>query len=368
MLLTLVTVALAHGSWAAGLGIGSGRSQALIALPLAFASALLWPAWILRLGRRFATDRFAVYTAALSLPLHFVALERLWRSGLGTEAIGALPLVLSAVSLAFLWLARRDWTEPAARYRATVWLSAAALGFVSVAIPLQLERQWITIGYAALGASTLLLWRRLDHEGLKWFALAMLAIVSVRLLLNPSVLHYADRGSLRVFNWIAYTYLLPAACLAYAAYLLEPIEVTRAKPWEKHLYDKGLPIGAALCAAAFVLVVFAWINLAVFDYFSDETRLSISLSRMPVRDLTLSIAWILYAAALLAFGMWRNSRAFRWTSLVFMLVSIGKVFLYDLGQLKDLYRVGSLVGLAISLLLISLAYQRFVFKKAGGTP
>ena len=51
-------------------------------------------------------------------------------------------------------------------------------------------------------------------------------------------------------------------------------------------------------------------------------------------------------------------------SLVFLLASIGKVFLYDLGQLKDLYRVASLMGLAVSSMIISLAYQRFVFRRA----
>lgn len=43
------------------------------------------------------------------------------------------------------------------------------------------------------------------------------------------------------------------------------------------------------------------------------------------------------------------------------MLTIGKVFLVDLGNLQDLYRVASLVGLAMSLIVISLAYRRFVF-------
>jgi uncharacterized membrane protein len=50
-------------------------------------------------------------------------------------------------------------------------------------------------------------------------------------------------------------------------------------------------------------------------------------------------------------------------SLAFLLLTIGKVFLHDLGELEDLYRVASLVGLALSLILVSLTYQRFVFRK-----
>jgi uncharacterized membrane protein len=163
-----------------------------------------------------------------------------------------------------------------------------------------------------------------------------------------------------------YTYLACALCLGLAAWLLGPLEVQRAKRWEESLYKSGVAIGAAITATACVLVVFAWLNLAVFDYFAEGSRFVISLERLPARDLTLSIVWILYAVVLLALGMWRQSRALRWTSLIFMLLSIAKVFLYDLGQLGDLYRVMSLLGLAVSLLLISLAYQRFVFRKVGG--
>ena len=50
-------------------------------------------------------------------------------------------------------------------------------------------------------------------------------------------------------------------------------------------------------------------------------------------------------------------------SLFILILTIGKVFLYDLGQLQDLFRVVSLLGLAVSLILVSLAYQRFVFRK-----
>jgi len=51
-------------------------------------------------------------------------------------------------------------------------------------------------------------------------------------------------------------------------------------------------------------------------------------------------------------------------SLGITLLSVAKVFLYDLGNLRGLYRVGSLAGLAVCLLLVSFLYQRFVFGRA----
>ena len=110
-------------------------------------------------------------------------------------------------------------------------------------------------------------------------------------------------------------------------------------------------------------MVFVWINLAVLDYYSGGTSIVFSLERSPARDLTLSLAWTLYALILLSVGMLLKSVQLRWVSLCFLVLVMAKVFLYDLGELEDLYRVASLVGLAVSLIMVSLGYQRFVFRR-----
>jgi len=123
-----------------------------------------------------------------------------------------------------------------------------------------------------------------------------------------------------------------------------------------------------LCAISAIGVIFVWINLAIADYYSTSSVLSLSFEHHQARDLTTSIAWGVYAIILLGIGMNRRNQALRWLSLAFLIMTIGKVFLYDVGQLEDLYRVMSLVGLACSLILVSLLYQKFVFKKAKLAP
>ncbi|MCJ7441713.1 MAG: DUF2339 domain-containing protein, partial [Thermoanaerobaculaceae bacterium] len=76
---------------------------------------------------------------------------------------------------------------------------------------------------------------------------------------------------------------------------------------------------------------------------------------------TYSAAWILFALLLLAVGIARGGKVLRIASLVVVFLAVSKVFLYDLRQLRDLYRVLSFLGLGMSLLLISYLYQRFVF-------
>jgi uncharacterized membrane protein len=257
-----------------------------------------------------------------------------------------------------------------------VWVCAAALGLLSIAIPIELERQWITIGYALEVGALLLLWERLDHPGLKYFALALGCAVGARLVLNTSVLEYQDRGGLRILNWVLYTYWVPAIALIVGVRALQPLELPRLRPWELSLYGapaahqpdedprrRARPFGVVLLALIVILIVFVWINLAIADWFGTGRTLTLDFERKPARDLTTSIAWALYAIVLLALGVWRRSSALRWVSLGMLVVTIGKVFLYDLGELKDLYRVVSLLGLAISLIAVSLAYQRFVFRR-----
>ncbi len=260
--------------------------------------------------------------------------------------------------------ARRLWPQSQAMHKAAlVWFSAVALGFISVAIPLQLEKEWITLGWALEGTAVLVLWRRLDHPGLKYFGLALLAVVSTRLTANPYLLGYYPRSGWPVMNWLMYTYWVPTLALIGSTIILRRDELGRARAWEKALYGKGIAWGAAMSAAAGLVVFFVWINLAIADGFSAGPKLELRFDRMPARDVATSIAWAGYALAILAVGVWRNEKGLRWASLVLLMGTIVKVFLHDLGELQDLYRVMSLVGLAVSLILVSLGYQRFVFRK-----
>ncbi len=337
---------------------------ALGALALQAVAVVLFTAWPFLAGKSFLDQRWAWVAAALAGPAWFFSLKRLFETRFGDAAIGILPVALGGLALAAAFRARRLWTpqDPLGRSR-LVWFAAVALGFGSVAIPLQLEKEWITLGWALEGLAVTVLWKRLDHPGLKYFGLALFFAATVRLVANPALPGYYPLGGRPIVNWLLYTYLVPAAALIAGARLLAPREVERRRGWEKLLYSQGWPVAAIACGLAAIGVIFVWINLEIFHFFSSGDRLLISFDRLPARDLTTSLAWIGYALVLLALGLARASRGLRWISLAFLVLAIGKVFLYDLGELGELYRVASLLGLAVSLILVSLAYQRFVFGK-----
>jgi uncharacterized membrane protein len=363
---TLVT-AFVHTTWTFDEAqLSQDAGLALRALGLQLAAAALFTAWPFLFFARLRGERFAGYGSALAGPAWFLSLRALYETALGASTIGLLPIALGALSLAAAAHANRvrEASDPR-RISNLAWYLAAALGFVTVAIPLQLDKEWITIGWALEGLAATYLWQRLDHVGLKYFALALLAGVTLRLVANEAVLGYYPRPAFRIVNWLLYTYLVPAGALIASARVLSAHEVGRAREFERPLYARGQAVGAIFTAFSAACVIFVWINLAIADVFASGETLRLRFDRTPARDLTTSIAWALYALALLAVGVRGRSRGARWLSLALMMVTVAKVFLYDLGELEDLYRVASLLGLAVSLIGVSFAYQRFVVSRSG---
>ncbi|MGF1469829.1 MAG: DUF2339 domain-containing protein, partial [Sandaracinaceae bacterium] len=369
-------LAATRGSWSLGLGLAVGllalaqgalvaRGEAglvdLLALACAALLAVVWP---LIAPGPFRQRVGPWRVAALSAAAFLLPLRAAYLDALGPSTLGLLPAALAALVLAVAAGARaRGPQSRDGALAARVWLAAAAAGLVTLIVPLQLDHEWLTLGWALLALAFIALWRRIDHVGLKWLALALVGAVLVRLLLNPDVLTYHPRG-LPFLNWLAYTYLVPVAAFLGTWALLRPVEPGRRRPWERRLFGEARPLVANAVASAALLLLFAWVNLAILDAFSEGSTFAVAWERQPARDLSLSLAWAVFALGLLGLGLGFDNLALRVVSLGLVLLTCAKVFLYDLAYLADLYRVASLVGLALSLIVISLAYQRFVFRSA----
>jgi uncharacterized membrane protein len=76
---------------------------------------------------------------------------------------------------------------------------------------------------------------------------------------------------------------------------------------------------------------------------------------------TYSAIWLLFGIALLFIGTLRKDKMIRLASLIVMILTVAKVFLYDASELQGLFRVFSFFGLGLSLLGLSWFYTRFVF-------
>jgi len=330
---------------------------------------LALPFVVSRAGASIWQGRSAPWlAAALAAPAFFPVMHRAFVAAWGKAWIGLLPLALAALSVAALAAGRAEFARPGRdarlRLRHLAAFGAVALGFVTVAIPLQLDRQWITVGWALEALAVWWLFGRLPHAGLKYLGASLLVAVGVRLLVNAEVLHYQERGR-PVFNWLLYTYGVPALCCFFGSSLLRRAEDTRPSPPEHDLLPGDRSRLGPAASGLGLLITFWLINLEVADYFSPGRYIELSLERHLARNLTLSAAWGLYAMVLLVLGLLRSLRSLRVAGLAFLVLTVVKVFLYDLSSLSGLYRVLAFLGLGVSLILVSLLYQRFVVTKEG---
>ena len=81
--------------------------------------------------------------------------------------------------------------------------------------------------------------------------------------------------------------------------------------------------------------------------------------------MTFSIAWAVFALGLIVAGMRIRQKAARYAGVALLGVTLGKLFLHDLSDLDQLYRIGAFVGVALILIAASFSYQRFLAPARG---
>src|SRR6266508_3820228 len=302
--------------------------------------------------RKFAGRTVPWATAAIAGPLHFYLVYQLIRAAHPNGVPGLVPVAFAVPSLLglFALIKRTPLTSPARNAQLALF-GGATLFFITLIFPIQFDRQWITVGWALEGVALCWLFHRVPHPGLRLTGVALLVVVFARLALNPAVLSYHSRAAFPIFNWYLYTYGIATVCLFAAARLLAP-------PRHRVLGHNALPLLYTLgTVLAFLLV-----NIEIADYFnkSGTVALTFQFSGNFARDMSYSIAWALFALLLLIIGMRKHAAPVRYASLGLLGFTVVKLFLHDLSQLDQLYRISAFVVVAIIAMVASFLYQRFL--------
>jgi len=321
--------------WFAAFGLG------YLALPFLFRRRILelQPPWA---------------AAALALPLHFFLINRAL-SALLPEFVagfgGALPaLCILPPLLGLVVLLRTIPTDAPCRLNRLAWFGAATLFFITLVFPLQFSNQWLTIAWALEGAALLWLFHRIPHPGLRAAGAALLAAVFARLILNPAVLHYAERSDTPVFNWILATYGIAAVCCFAGMKLLAP-------PRDRLL---GLNVPPILATFGTVLA-FALVNFEIADFFTPAgSYVRLEFSGDFARDMSYTIAWALFALIMIVLGIRHRLRAARYAALVLLGITCLKLFLHDTASLETVWRIAAFAVVSAVALAASFLYQRFL--------
>jgi uncharacterized membrane protein len=203
---------------------------------------------------------------------------------------------------------------------------------------------WLTIAYA--------LYRRHDITGRAvpvwgWRILAGMAtaqIVLLQLLVENPLFTDDPVGTWPILDIMALAYGVPAV---FAVLFLR-----HARRLE-HVWLARIAGGLALA------LPFVWLTLEVRHAFQGS-RLGYGWSS-DAEWYAYSVAWLTFAAVLLALAIWRGYVALRYASLGIVMVTVAKVFLSDMAALTGIYRALSFIGLGLVLVAVGYFYRRFVF-------
>jgi uncharacterized membrane protein len=261
-------------------------------------------------------------------------------------ALTVAVLVLAAVHLAAeRMLPEKRGTEVRL---ARILYAGLALTFVTLAIPIRLDGNWITIAWAVQGA--VLIWSglRAQFAALRWAGVALFAIVAGRLAL------ISIPADTFLLNARFATFAISVVCMALSCYFAATSDE-----------ELGEEESAAFMVTAFVanILAIAAFSLEVWDVFARMP--SLGIDRGHAQELALSMLWLVWALGLLGAGFWKKSQAIRWQALVLLGVVIVKVFLFDLSFLEKFYRIVSFLLLGLALMLISFYYQRQLLGRKG---
>ena len=299
------------------------------------------------LGRGIATIEDALLVVVNPLVFFATAYHLLnptHHDWMGAFAIGMALLYAGAAQV----LLRRKVRSR----REILLLIAVALTFVTIAIPIQLSSNWITIAWAVQGLA--ILWAALEIRSarLRAHAFALFGLAFFKLLFWDTPYGYRPTF-IPIFNRYFLSSLTVIACFLGAIYLFE-----RAK--KRKLFDTGLSTIVVGLAAA--LAFWFVISVETHTYFAGRAYGARDAARVAnerwLGQMALSVVWSAYAGALAAAGFIRRAAVIRWSALVIFAVTIVKAMLVDIAGLEQLYRIIVFFVLGILLLAVAWGYHR----------
>ena len=282
--------------------------------------------------------------------LGFLAFYALFRS---SSIVGAGPWIAVAFAAFYLVLLRlpeRGVLRASTELLLALHLAASVV-FLTLAIPLKAHGRWLTIGWLVEGAALLWVAGRTRLALLRALALFCLALGLLALLVvNPP-------ASVTPFlNQRFATYCVAVAVFAFVAWL--------ARSAREDEHEEGAVRWRALAVMAVLIVNFLILlafGLEIHAYWWSlrwRGELGVVHDYRMYAQFTYSAWFMTYGALLLAAGFWRRSAFFRWQALVLLAIAIGKVFLVDVSELSQGFRILSFLGLGALLLGVSFIYQR----------
>lgn len=276
-------------------------------------------------------------------------------------AMGLTAGVLGAVAM--LRAGKAIWDEQFEGVLACGMVGAAALFFFArtiTGLPTMASTWWCMVLSTGLAA-----WGLVRRS--RWLTLAGGAAVLVcaaKWLMHDTLGRRMGHGAIVdvmvVMNWQFWAGLaLSAILLAYArAFKRRGIKVILAN---------GTDLKRTLDHLCIVLacIIILWAGSFEIDRFFAGSSPDAWANPGQARHMTFSLWWALWAAVVLVIGFVASRPPLRYLALGVFAITLGKVFIVDMRQVRTVYRILSFLGLGVALLGGALLYnRRFIAAKA----
>ena len=145
-------------------------------------------------------------------------------------------------------------------------------------------------------------------------------------------------------RWVAG--LSVTACLLLISWLDQTKRIHGAHPRFNRVFE-----------ALGILSLFGFANLELLRFTTQLMR--------SIEVVALSVLWSLFAVALMVIGVWLQRKAYRFSAIVLLFVTVLKVLAYDTAEVSTPYRILSCIVLGAMLVIVSFLYYRFSERLTG---
>jgi uncharacterized membrane protein len=300
------------------------------------------------------------------------------------RALGSFALVVSAF---FVLLFYAAWTRHRADRLLAHAYAGAAVTFFTMAVAIQTDQHWVTIGWAAEGLMLVWVGMRAEESAARHAALAVFAVALAHWFgWDVDATSYREGAAfVPLLNRRALSCAALVGALVGAAWLhrREEARVLREERDGRAPTDEGHGwIGAALeehsaAATLYTLaanaLALALLTLDLNDYFErrlaaagDEAHAAGRVEN--ARSFSVTALWTFYAAAMFALGVRRRFRALRYIALALLGMATVKALASDLAFYAAPWHVPLLNQTCMAFALLVAAYAFAVRLYRGAAP
>ena len=275
---------------------------------------------------RVSSASLLLLNAAFTAAVGWFVIDDLGSSEGGTAWV--LGVTVAHIVLGAFGFRQRMSTEIAAL------LVAVGLGLSGVTLALALDGPALVAGWSAEAAILAWVARRTGEQRAWIFSCAFLVLavfhtITVEAIPEALLEGVPDLGEA----------LVAVLCVGIAALVMGH-------------FAAGSDLRMLLVALAGVAFLYA-ASLAIVDLIQGDAE-----ERSQTAQVALSAFWALVGLAAIVAGLVRDLKELRLAGLALLGIGVAKVFVYDLAELDQLYRVLSLVAIGLVLLAGAYAYQR----------